>query len=72
MRETEALIQARSHEAPLGEASLSEEGTLTIQESGGLAYLARKPRKPANRSGTPKSLMLTCPWAGARALRVNR
>src|SRR5215471_16862219 len=35
-------------------------------------YPARRPRKSANWSGTPKSLMLTGPWAATRALRVRR
>jgi hypothetical protein len=35
-------------------------------------YAVRRPRNSANVSGTPKSLMLTCPSAGARALRVRR
>jgi hypothetical protein len=32
MRETEARVQARSHGAPLGEASLSEEKMLITEE----------------------------------------
>jgi hypothetical protein len=51
MRETEAPTQARSHRAPLGEASLSEENTAIAQE------LRDWPILPADRGSQPTGLV---------------
>lgn len=52
MRETEARAQARSHEAPLGEGSLSEESTPIAQE------LRDWPILPAGRGSRQTGLAL--------------
>ena len=72
MREPEARAQARSARvsARRGKPVRGENSHRTRAQ--GLAYPARRPRKSANWSGTPKSLRLTGPLAGTEALRVNR
>jgi hypothetical protein len=52
-------------------AHLSEERT-SVFSTRVTGYAVCRPRKSAKWSGTPKSVMLTCPSAEARTLRVRR